>query len=113
MAPLSPARNLPYTATMQHEILKKIPNGKLIRLKIDADETINQIKITGDFFLYPEESIEEIEKNIAGIAVNSPAEIYAQRIHQSLAAHGAAFIGVTTEDIANAIAESLNPRLSA
>ncbi len=92
---------------MQREIIKKIPSGKFIRLKIDADEVVTDIKITGDFFLYPEESILDIEKNLEGMAAHSLAEDFADRIHGSLATQNAAFVGVTPEDIANAIAESL------
>jgi len=95
-----------YTNSVLHEIVKKIPNGKLIRLKIDADENINGIKITGDFFLSPEESIEEIEKSLIDMPKNSPAEQYAQKIHAALAQQNATFIGVTPEDIAEAIVES-------
>ena len=43
----------------------KVPNGKLLKVSLDYDEvdnSIEQIRITGDFFAYPEESIELIEK---------------------------------------------------
>jgi lipoate-protein ligase A len=103
---------------MQREIIKKIPNGKFIRIKIDADDAqdaddatapfgkINGIKITGDFFLHPEESIEVIEKSLIDMPANSTSEEFAGKIHQALAAQSAGFIGVSAEDIATAIAES-------
>ena len=44
---------------------KKIKNGKLLRVEFEKkDDRITKIKITGDFFIYPEESIEKIEKII-------------------------------------------------
>jgi lipoate---protein ligase len=42
---------------------------KLIKIFLGYDECtkiINSIKITGDFFLYPEESLDELEANLIG-----------------------------------------------
>lgn len=41
--------------------------GKLLKVFVDAKEKINKIKITGDFFVYPEESIEALEASLANI----------------------------------------------
>lgn len=42
----------------------KVPSGKLIKVELDFDpdnKIINSVKITGDFFLHPEETLEELE----------------------------------------------------
>ncbi len=40
---------------------------KLLRLSLEHEEgRIKEIQITGDFFLYPEESIEELEESLQG-----------------------------------------------
>lgn len=42
----------------------KVPGGKLLKIFLCYDDTtarINTIQITGDFFAYPEESIEQLE----------------------------------------------------
>lgn len=40
---------------------------KLVRLSIEHNEgKLRKIRITGDFFLYPEESIEDLEKTLRG-----------------------------------------------
>lgn len=45
----------------------KIPKGKLLRLQIEIDnDIIKEIKITGDFFIYPESAIIDIEKFLRG-----------------------------------------------
>ena len=45
----------------------KVKGGKLLKCSIIVEnEKINQIKITGDFFMYPEEKIEEMEKMLIG-----------------------------------------------
>ena len=45
----------------------KVKGGKLIKVQLtQKDKKIEKIKITGDFFLYPEELIEELEEALAG-----------------------------------------------
>jgi len=40
----------------------KVPNGKLIRVKVEFEnELIIKVQITGDFFIHPEESIDDLE----------------------------------------------------
>lgn len=45
----------------------KIPGGKLVRIEIETKgHEIESIKITGDFFLHPESTIEQIELQLVG-----------------------------------------------
>lgn len=45
---------------------------KLLRMKIDhIENTIRSIRITGDFFIYPEEAIIELEKSLVGVSIDS------------------------------------------
>lgn len=45
----------------------KVKDGKLIRVQLTREnDEIEEIKITGDFFLYPEEVIEDLEKRLTG-----------------------------------------------
>jgi hypothetical protein len=48
----------------QGETVYKVPGGKLIRIWVDFDGKINSIRITGDFFVYPETWIEQLEKEL-------------------------------------------------
>ena len=51
-----------------------MPNGKLLKIFLeDEGGKISNIKITGDFFLYPEERIEELEVALRGTAVEKNA----------------------------------------
>jgi lipoate-protein ligase A len=50
-----------------HEVDYKVPEGKLVRLRAQLDgDKLCSVTITGDFFLYPEERIAELEKALAG-----------------------------------------------
>ena len=59
----------------------KVKEGKLIRCQlILKDSRIDKIKFSGDFFMYPEEKIEELEKKLRGIELKGGKlkdEIYA------------------------------------
>jgi lipoate---protein ligase len=46
---------------------------KLIKITLEyseASKKIHSIKITGDFFLYPEESLEELESSLIGTKID-------------------------------------------
>lgn len=40
--------------------------GGVIRVELEADDVIKKIKITGDFFIFPEDSIEGLEEALVG-----------------------------------------------
>jgi len=49
----------------------KVKGGKLIKVQLfKKGDEIEKIKITGDFFLYPEELIEELEEALTGCLLN-------------------------------------------
>jgi len=80
----------------------KVEGGKMIKVQLaQKDEKIEKIRITGDFFLHPEELIEEIEKMLIG----SPLE--QESISNSLSAFiekkGATLLGAAPEDFAKCI----------
>jgi len=46
----------------------KVKGGKLVKCTLSLkDGKIKSVKFTGDFFMYPEEKIEELEKMLEGI----------------------------------------------
>ena len=45
----------------------KIPGGKLVKVKLSiASGKIDQVRVMGDFFLHPEETIQVIEDSLIG-----------------------------------------------
>ncbi len=49
--------------------------GGLIRIKIKGEDKIEKIVITGDFFFYPENELENLEKYLIGTKI-SEEEVY-------------------------------------
>lgn len=80
----------------------KIPGGKHVKVKLWVHvEKIERITILGDFFLHPEETIQEIEKALIGteLSATSIESIISKVIRES----NASLIGATPEDVATTI----------
>ncbi|MDO8538720.1 MAG: lipoate protein ligase C-terminal domain-containing protein [archaeon] len=92
---------------MLKEFSKKVPQGKLVRLKIDFDSKINSIQINGDFFLHPEEAITKIENSLIGSKISESIDFFEQNISNSLKKQNAQFIGLNANDLAQIIKEAI------
>ncbi|MEF8848698.1 MAG: lipoate protein ligase C-terminal domain-containing protein [Candidatus Thermoplasmatota archaeon] len=82
----------------------KVPKGKLLKISLDFDNKkrrINDIKITGDFFAYPEESIETIEKKLKNIPLEK--EKIEKQIDFTIKENNFKLIGVNAEQITKGI----------
>ncbi len=56
----------------------KVPGGKLLRVTLELDEgadpvTIASINLNGDFFMHPEEAIEELESRLVNVSWETEA----------------------------------------
>jgi lipoate-protein ligase A len=78
---------------------EKIPDGKLVCISVECSEgKTTSVKITGDFFLHPEEALERIENSLIGISSDIEEKEVVSRISGSL--EGAQLIGAKAEDLA-------------
>ncbi len=83
-----------------HEVDYKVPGGKLIRLRARIEEgRIRSVKITGDFFLHPEERIEELEEALVG----KKLERVTLRKTVEKALSGCEIVGFSAEEMVNAL----------
>ncbi|MHA1238115.1 MAG: lipoate protein ligase C-terminal domain-containing protein [Candidatus Odinarchaeia archaeon] len=81
----------------------KVVGGKLVRAEtlVDANKYIKKIKITGDFFLHPEELIEEIESALIGVKASN--DDVKETIYKILNEKNGVLIGITVEDLTKTI----------
>jgi lipoate---protein ligase len=87
-----------------HNIYK---SKKLIKISLEYDEDskiINSITITGDFFLYPEETLDELEVNLIGTKLGK--DEIKQKIEKCL--NGSEAFGFDSESLTDAIIGCLN-----
>ncbi|MBS7653557.1 MAG: lipoate protein ligase C-terminal domain-containing protein [Candidatus Bathyarchaeia archaeon] len=80
----------------------KVEGGKLIKVQLNKDDgRIGAIKITGDFFMYPEGLIEDLEKFLIGCPLNET--IIIETIRKFIEEKGITLLGVAPEDFARCI----------
>ena len=79
--------------------------GKLIKVRaVFEGDKIKEIKITGDFFLHPEEKIEEIEASLRGKRIKEIEETLRESMD------GAEYAGISPKDLTYAIREAWKRR---
>jgi predicted RNA methylase len=89
---------------MQLKSVYKVPNGKLLKIILDYNtnnKLINNIKITGDFFAYPEESIDIIEKKLIDTLLIK--EDLLEKINFVIKQYNIEFIGLDAEGLVEGI----------
>ena len=82
-----------------HNVYK---SKKLIKVSLEYNEdskTINSITITGDFFLYPEETLDELEVSLIGTKLGK--NDIKQKIEKCL--NGSEAFGFDSESLTDAI----------
>ncbi len=79
--------------------------GKLIRIRAEFQgDKIRKIRITGDFFLYPEEAIEKIENSLRELSIRDVKDKL-EDIMKDME-----YEGISPESLANAIEEAWKRR---
>ncbi len=84
----------------------KVAGGKLLRVKMEIQNgngVIRSVGLTGDFFLHPEDVLPDVEKALAGLPWPADQGVYIGAVQAVLDARGAAFVGVSAQDIAQAM----------
>lgn len=84
---------------------KKIPGGKLVRLAVDKGDQIAQIRLSGDFFIHPEDGIFGIEELLANLSVDEPNDRVKAVIDSYVLSRKLELIGIDSETIAQLFTE--------
>jgi len=89
---------------MQSKSIYKIPNGKLLKITLNYNERNNSIKhirIMGDFFAYPEEAIELIEKELRNTIIEKKS--LDEKITSIIKENNIEFIGLNVDGLTQGI----------
>lgn len=54
---------------MQGQSELKVPGGKLLRADVQYEDKITDVELHGDFFIYPEDALDDIEAAFTGLPV--------------------------------------------
>jgi hypothetical protein len=89
---------------MQTKSIYKVPDGKLIKIFLEYKKEPNLIKsitIAGDFFAYPEESIQQLERTLIGKPIEKSG--LQQLITDFVDEHNVQFIGISPKSLTEAV----------
>ena len=89
---------------MNSKSIYKVPNGKLLKISLEYNEktnVISNLKITGDFFAYPEEAIEIIENELKNIELSK--DTIFRKISSIINKNNIEFIGLNAQGLTDGI----------
>jgi len=89
---------------MKAKSVYKIPNGKLLKITLNYDDkknSINHISIMGDFFAYPEEAIELMEKELKNTMIEKKS--LNEKIRSIIKENNIEFIGLNADGLTQGI----------
>jgi hypothetical protein len=92
----------PQAVIMMSYYSHKVPGGKLIKVRIEVkDDFIQSITLLGDFFLHPEDILEELEESLLGVQLSEDSIV--ENLQRVLKSNKAVLIGANATDFAQAI----------
>ncbi len=85
---------------------RKVKDGKLVQVSLKKEnKKIKDIKITGDFFIYPEEEKEKIERTLNGISHDKTIKELRKKINKKISPE-TELLGFNAKVIAELIKEA-------
>lgn len=79
---------------------EKVAGGKLVRLELEHDGScITRAKITGDFFMHPEEALPDIEHALVGMEISKGEHDFSAKIAKAAAAKAVQMVGFSPETL--------------
>ena len=80
---------------------EKVAGGKLVRLELEHDNSsITRVKITGDFFMHPEDALAGMEQSLVGMGIDSAEADFSAAISEAVSSASANLVGFSAETIA-------------
>ncbi len=88
---------------------RKVKEGKIVKVEVEmeSDDLIKKLRITGDFFLHPEEVLDDIEKSMTGLKKDVSFDTIILKIQNIVKNHNTQMIGISPESIAEVLREAL------
>ena len=78
----------------------KVPGGKLIQAEVQVTEDkLSLVKLSGDFFMHPEEAITDLEAALTGVKVDD----FGAALDRFFSEKDLTFYGVSPEDFRHVI----------
>ena len=87
--------------------LEKISGGKLIKVRVSYENSVKDVKITGDFFLYPDDGLDKIENSMHGISKDASEQNITDLIKTVIHLNRIQLIGIDAQSIARNVKKAM------
>lgn len=88
---------------------EKEKGGKLVQVRVEVDEDeVKKVRITGDFFLHPEEVLKEMEDSLIGVGVFEEEETILERLKRVIKEREAILVGFSAEGLVRIFKEAVS-----
>ena len=84
---------------MQGFATDKLPGCKVVQVALTYAATIHTIRVTGDFFVHPEEGLELLERTLIGRSLQTSDLDLVSYLKQAITKHHLQLVGITPEAI--------------
>lgn len=84
-----------------------LPGGKILKVRLEHGDFINEVEITGDIVFTPPEAVHEIEKCLVDVEVESDESGISNLVEDTLIYHHATMEGASPRDIARAVKSAI------
>ncbi len=85
----------------------KVPEGKLIRVHVwHRNGVVDKVRFYGDFFMHPEEAMEELENSLKGLDVSEAGHIISSFFES------VEIVGAKAEDFTHALSLAIKKEIS-
>jgi hypothetical protein len=84
-----------------------LPGGKILKIRLEHDDFINKVEISGDLIITPPEAVHEMEKCLIDVEVESDESGISNLIEDTLIYHHATMEGASPRDIARAVKNAI------
>ncbi|MER3437250.1 MAG: hypothetical protein C4346_06480 [Chloroflexota bacterium] len=89
----------------------KTPGGKLVIVDFDLlNHRLHNVRVSGDFFLYPEEALADITAALEGLPDDCMESFIAERVQSAMPA-GTVWLGSSPAALAAAVRRALSASL--
>ena len=86
----------------------KVPGGKLIVVDLEvADDKLSNVRLSGDFFLEPDEALDAINSALAGQSADADAAALAAAVQAALPAQVRMY-GISADAVAVAVRRAID-----
>ncbi len=93
---------------MRASAQRRVPGGKQVRVHLELEGgAVKAAEVSGDFFLYPEDSLRALEDALVGLSASTPEGSVLMLVELVFATHNITSFGFTPQDLARTIWEAL------